>query len=214
MTERKEIGGGRQFCFPIWMNKLFRVVLVSGILSLIGAQAVVAQGRMATVNLVEVFDNYWKTKQAKLALADSKNDTKKEIESMQEAHRKLVQGYQKAVTDANDQAISNEERERRKKALEPKLKEVRDSEETLKQFVSSREAELKVKTDRMMEDVIKDIKTVIATKAKTAGYSFVLDSSARSVSSAEVFLFNAGDFDLTKPVIDELNVTAPPDSQR
>ncbi len=196
------------------MNRLLRIVLVTGVLSLLGAHAVVAQGRMATVNLVEVFDNYWKTKQAKLALAESKNDTKKEIDSMQEAHRKLVQAYQKAVAEANDQAVSNEERDRRKKALEPRLKELRDSEETLKQFVSSREAELKVKTDRMMEDVIKDIKTVIGNKARTAGYSYVLDSSARSVSSAEIFLFNAGDFDLTKPVIDELNVTAPADAGR
>lgn len=214
MAGRKEIGGLARFCFPMRMNRLLRIVLVTGVLSLLGAHAVVAQGRMATVNLVEVFDNYWKTKQAKLALAESKNDTKKEIDSMQEAHRKLVQAYQKAVAEANDQAVSNEERDRRKKALEPRLKELRDSEETLKQFVSSREAELKVKTDRMMEDVIKDIKTVIGNKARTAGYSYVLDSSARSVSSAEIFLFNAGDFDLTKPVIDELNVTAPADAGR
>lgn len=196
------------------MNKFFRAVLLVGVLSFAGAGAALAQGRLATVNLTEVFENYWKTKQAKLALADSKSDAKKEIDAMQEAHKKLVQAYQKALAEANDQAVSAEERDRRKKALEPKVQELRDSDETLKQVYSRREAELKAKTDRLMEDVIKDIKSVVAGKARTAGYAFVLDSSARSVSSAEVFLFNSGDYDLTKPVIDELNITAPPDAKR
>jgi len=196
------------------MNKFFRVVALVGVISFVSAGAALAQGRIATVNLVEVFDSYWKTKQAKLALADSRSDAKKEVENMQDAHKKLISAYQKSLADANDQAVSAEERDKRKRALEPKLKELRDSEETIKQFVSSRETELKIKTDRMMEDVIKDIKSVVAGKAKSAGYTFVLDSSARSASSAEIFLFNSGDYDLTKPVIEELNITAPPDAKR
>lgn len=193
------------------MNKFFQLAVLVGALALGNVVSAQAQTRLATVNLVEVFDNYWKTKQAKLALNDSRTETKKEIEGMQDAHKKLIQSYQKQLSEANDQAASEAERAKRRKALEPKLKELQDSENTLKQFVSSREAELKVKTDRMMEDVIKDIRSVVATKAKAAGYSLVLDSSARSATTTEIFLFTNGDNDLTKQVTEELNITAPVD---
>jgi Skp family chaperone for outer membrane proteins len=196
------------------MNKFFQSVLLVGALLGFSAAPVVAQSRIATVNLVEVFDNYWKTKQAKVALNDSKTDMKKEIDSMQDAHKKLIQAYQKSLADANDQAVSAEEREKRKKTLEPKLKELRESEETLKQFVGSRETELKVKTERMMEDVIKDIRSVVAGKAKAAGYAYVLDSSARSLASTEVVFYSSGESDLTKAVVAELNITAPADAAK
>lgn len=193
------------------MNKFLQLIVLVGGVIFFSSGTAHAQARIATVNLVEVFDSYWKTKQAKLALNESRNETKKEIDAMQEAHKKLIQNYQKLVSDANDQAVSGAEREKRKKALEPKLKELQDSEATYKQFVGSREAELKVKTDRMMEDVIKDIRSVVAGKAKSGGYAYVFDSSARSAASTEIFLYSSGEADLTKPVIDELNITAPAD---
>jgi len=193
------------------MNKFFQLAVLIGAVAFGSVVSAPAQTRMATVNLVEVFDNYWKTKQAKLALTDSRTETKKEIETMQDAHRKLIQSYQKQLSEANDQAVSEAERAKRRKALEPKLKELQDSENTLKQFVGSREAELKVKTDRMMEDVIKDIRSVVATKAKAGGYALVVDSSARSATTTEIFLYNSGEADITKQVTEELNLAAPAD---
>jgi Skp family chaperone for outer membrane proteins len=195
------------------MNKSFRFVLVVLALLVFGgisAQAQ-AQGRLATVDLVQVFDKYWKTKQAKLALADSKNDLKKELDGMNETHKKLIAQYQKLLADANDQAVSSEEREKRKKALEPRLKELQESESTLKQFVSRGDAELEQKTKRMMEDVIKDIRSAVAGRAKAGGYAFVLDGSAKSLSQTEMFLYNSSESDLTEAVIKELNLTAPVD---
>lgn len=195
------------------MKKFFQLAVLIGAVALGGVVSAQAQTRIATVNLVEVFDNYWKTKQAKVALMDSRTETKKEIETMQDAHRKLIQNYQKLQSEANDQAVSDAERAKRRKALEPKMKELQDSENTLKQFVNSRESELKVKTDRMMEDVIKDIRSVVATKAKSAGYALVLDSSARSATTTEIFLYTSSENDLTKQVTEDLNLAAPTDAK-
>lgn len=193
------------------MNKSFRLVLMVVALVVWGGVAAQAQGRLATVNLVEVFDKYWKTKQAKLALADSKSELKKELDGMNDAHKKLIAQYQKLLADANDQAVSSEEREKRKKALEPRLKELQESEGSLKQFVSRGDAELEQKTKRMMEDVIKDIRAAVAGRAKAGGYAFVLDGSAKSLSQTEIFLYNNAESELTEAVIKELNLTAPAD---
>lgn len=195
----------------MFMMKSFRKFgLVAALIVLSGGLAQ-AQTRIATVDLVKVFNDYWKTKQSKLALDATKTELKKEVESMQEAHKKLATDFQKLVADANDQAVSNEERDKRRKNLEPRAKELRDSEENLKQFFARNEADLKLKTERMMETVIKDIKSVVATRARTGGYAFVVDSSAKSLAQTEVFLFTSGDSDLTDAVIKELNAAAPPE---
>jgi len=207
-----DIGEALPFCFPMPMNKSFRSVLLVAALVLVGGGIASAQGRLATVSLVDVFDKYWKTKQAKLALADSKNELKKELDTMNEAHKKLIQQYQKLQADANDQAVSSDERDKRRKALEPKLKDLRDSEDSLKQFVTRGEAELEQKTKRMLEDVVKDIRTAVAGKAKAGGYAYVLDSSAKSIAQTEIFLYNSAESDLTDAVVKELNITAPPDA--
>ena len=193
------------------MNKSFRMIGLVLAALIFTAVAAEAQSRIASVELTKVFEQYWKTKRARLALADRKADLKKDLEEMQEAHKKLVQAYQKQLADANDQAVSAEEREKRKKALEGKVKEVRESEETLKQFVSRGDAELEQQMRRMMDDVLKDIREAVAAKGKAGGYTFVVDSSAEALSRAPVFLYNSGENDLTAGVIDQLNAAAPPE---
>jgi len=178
---------------------------------LLMAVAAEAQSRIATVELTQVFEKYWKTKRARLALADRKADLKKDLEEMQESHKRLVLAYQKQLADANDQAVSAEERAKRQKALESKVKEIKESEETVKQFVGRGDAELEQQMRRMMDDVIKDIREAVAAKGKAGGYAYVVDSSAESLSKAPVFLYSSGESDLTQVVIDQLNAAAPPE---
>lgn len=193
------------------MNKSFRMVGLVVAALMLTALAAEAQNRIATVELTQVFEKYWKTKRARLALADRKADLKKDLEGMQESHKKLLQDYQKLVVDANDQAVSSEERDRRRKALEGKVKEVKESEDTVKQFISRGDAELEQQTRRMLDDVLKDIRQAVEAKGKAGGYSFVVDASAESLSKAPVFLYNSGEADLTATVIDQLNAAAPPE---
>ncbi len=169
---------------------------------------------MATVNLVQVFDKYYMTKEAKQAISETEKDLKKELDTMNEAHKKLMQQCKKLLEESNDQAVSGEERQKRKKALEPKMKELTDSDTALKDTLARSDADLKQKTSRMMEKVVTDIKRVVESKAKAGGFSLVFDSSARSLSQTEVVLFNSGENDITQSVLDQLNAAAPIDSGR
>ena len=208
---QNEVGERGNFCFFMLMNKSFRVVglILAGLLFC--AIAAEAQTRIATVDLTQVFAKYWKTKRARLALADRRAEIKKDADAMQEAQKKLMQEYQKQVADANDQAVSSEEREKRKKGLESKVKEIKEGEETLKQFLSRSDAQLEQQLRRMMDEVLGEIKTAVAAKGKSGGYSFVVDSAAKSLSNAEIFLYTSGDSDLTTAVIEQLNAAAPPE---
>src|SRR5258705_4134646 len=112
---------------------LFRLLPGLLLLSLLATPAP-AQSRTATIDLRKVFDNYWKPKQADAALKDRAADMEKEHKNMLEDYKKNKDSYQKLLTDANDMAVSSEERDRRKKSAEEKLKEIRDSEDTITQY--------------------------------------------------------------------------------
>src|SRR5205814_7583138 len=89
------------------------------------------QGRIATIDLRKVFDNYWKTKQADTTLKDRAGDMEKEHKNMLEDWKKAKDDYNALLASANDQAVSSDERDRKKKSAEEKLKYIKDTEETI-----------------------------------------------------------------------------------
>lgn len=196
----------------MYMNKPFRKLFLTATLALLTTLAAQAQGRIATVNLAVVFDKYYMTKESKLALVETEKEQKKELETMFESLKKQDQEFRKLREEANDQAVSMEEREKRKKALEPKLKELTDSDAVFKDLKTRNEADMKQKMGRMMEKLVVDIKRVVESKAKAGGYAYVFDSSSRGSNQTEIILFNSGENDLTQVVLDQLNAAAPLDS--
>src|SRR5579859_2239321 len=90
-----------------------------------------AQGKLATVDLKRLFENYWKTKQASATLDDRKKDMEKEDKNMMDDYKRMKDDYQTILTAAGDQNIAPEEREKRKKNSEDKLKQLKDLEETI-----------------------------------------------------------------------------------
>lgn len=189
-----------------WMRLILSVALT---VALAGAAS--AQTRIGSVDLSKIFADYWKTKQATLALEERKSDLIKELDSLTADKKKLLEQYQKLNAEANDQAVSSEERERRKKATEAKLKDLKDSDESIKQFTVRSDTDLKAQFQRMRNNVLGEIKETVNAKAKAGGYSLVLDSAAETINGTRVFLYSNGENDLTTVVLEQLNATAPPD---
>ena len=188
-------------------RKLILTITLFG--ALVGAAS--AQTRIASVDLSKVFTDYWKTKQATLALEERKADLVKELESFNNEKKKLLEQYQKLNAEANDQAVSTEERDKRKKATEAKLKELKDSDESIKQFTARSDTDLKSQFQRMRNNVLSEIKETVNAKAKAGGYSLVLDSAAETINGTRVFLYSSGENDLTTAVLEQLNAAAPPE---
>src|SRR5689334_5290644 len=83
-----------------------------------GAPAAQAQAKIATVDLRKIFEGYYKTKQADAQLRDRGTEAEKQYSSMLEDYKKANEDYKKLVESANDQAVSAEERDKRKKSAE------------------------------------------------------------------------------------------------
>ena len=170
-----------------------------------------AEGRIATIDLRKVFDSYWKTKQADATLKDRAADMEKEHKNMLDDWKKAKEDYNTLLASANDQAISSDERERKKRSAEEKLKYIKDTEETILQYEKQARSTLEDQRRRMRENILGEIRTLLTSKAKTAGYSLVIDIAAESMSYAPIILFNANENDLTDAILAQLNSTAPAD---
>ncbi|HKQ36598.1 MAG TPA: OmpH family outer membrane protein [Verrucomicrobiae bacterium] len=167
------------------------------------------QGKIAIVDLRKVFDDYYKTKAADAQLKDQAADLAKESKAYMEQYQKASDDYKKFLDEANNQAVSGDEREKRKKAAEGKLVEIKELETTIRQFDNTARTTLEEKKRQMREKILGAIRDIINAKAKAAGYAMVIDVAAESVNQTPVVMYNNGDNDITQAVLQELNASAP-----
>jgi len=173
-----------------------------------------AQGRLATVDLRKVFDTYWKTKQADASLKDRAAEMEKEHKNMLDDWKKAKEEYQRLLADAGDQARSADEREKCKKSAEEKFKYIKETEDTILVYEKQARSTLDEQKRRMRDNILGEIRTVLNSKAKTAGFSIVIDTAAESANNTPIVLYNTNDNDITDAVLTQLNATSPPEPTR
>lgn len=190
---------------------LLLAALVAGSVALTAAPAPAPAGslRVAGVDLKKLFENYWRTKQANNNLQNQREEMLKERNAYTDRLKKADEEYRKLLEAANDQIISAEERNKRKKAAEDKLVELKQIEGATEQFLRNAASTLQETEARMRNSIVKELKEAIAAKAKVAGYTLVIDLSADTPVGTQVFLYSAIE-DITETLTAELNAKAPP----
>ena len=191
------------------MNWLIRKWLPGVLLFSVLSSSALAQSRIATIDLRKVFDNYWKTKQADANLKDQAADMEKEHKKLLDDWKKEKDDYQTLLASANDQSFSVEEREKRKKLAEDKFKSIKEAEDSISQYERQARITLDEKRRRMRDNILVEIRNVLNTRAKSAGYGLVIDTAAESVNNTPIVLYFNNDNDVTEEILKALNSGAP-----
>jgi outer membrane protein len=187
----------------------FRAILSLALLFL--ASAALAQGKIGTIDMRKVFDDYHKTRTADAELKDRAAELDKERKLLVDSYTKIKEEYDKALDSANDPIVSAEEREKRKKAAENRLLELRAKEQEIGVFDREARSNLDERQRRMRDKILEEIRSFITAKAKAEGFMLVLDtSSADPRMLPPVVLYSSGENDLTTAILNQLNLTAPP----
>jgi outer membrane protein len=184
------------------MKVLRTTILTVVLLAVLGVPAL-AQTKIATVDLEKLFKGYWKTKQAEVALNKRVADLQKEIRDMADDLNKAQTNYDQLWEQANDQAISAEERSKRKQAAADKLKEINNSRIAIDQFNRQAQVQVADQKQRMTANLVSEILKAVADKAKAGGYTLVVNSSM-----TDAVVYSSGD-DLTDAILKQLNAGAP-----
>lgn len=195
------------------MKNMLRKVILGLLLSSLLGGAAFAEGRLATIDLRKVFDGYWKKKQAEAALKERQADMEKEDKNMIEDYKRVKDEFTALQASASETAISADEREKRKKAAEDKLKQVKDLEETITQYERQARTTISEQSQRMRSNILGEIRAVVSAKAKSGNFSMVIDTAADSVNNTPVLLFSNGENDITDAVLTQLNAGAPAETK-
>src|SRR5205807_2806376 len=131
---------------------------------------------------------------------------------MLDDYQKANDEYKKLIDSSTDQAVSTEERDKRKSAAEKKLLEIKEIDQTADLFRKNSNENLGIQVRRMTDNILKDIRELIDAKAKAAGYSLVIETSAQTptpVASTPIVLYTTGQNDITAKILSHLT-PAPP----
>ncbi len=200
------------------MRNILRTILPAVLLLTVLSGTALAQAKIATVDMKKLFENYWKTKQAQAALQGQYAQVVKDENDMKDDLKKGTDDYQKLLTQANDPAISADERARRKQAAADKMKQLEDRRSAIEQYDRNANARLNDALQHMSEKVMADLEAAVNAKARAGGYSMVLNTSSETLNfgAAKVnvpspVVYSVGDVDLTSDVLKQLNAGAPID---
>ncbi|MFM2081619.1 MAG: hypothetical protein RL380_310 [Verrucomicrobiota bacterium] len=191
------------------MKKLIALMAVTGLVLTATVTTAHAETKLGLIDLQKVFDGYWKTKEADAALKEKAAEMDKQYKSLAEDWQKSRDEFQKLAVSANDTAVSVEERDKRKKSADAKRLQVVEAENTIESFKRSAGATLDEKKKQMRDKILVEIRAAVDTKAKSAGYSHVLDTAAQSINATPILLYTTGENEMTDAVLAELNATAP-----
>jgi len=173
-----------------------------------------AENQVGIIDLKKVFDGYWKTKRVKAELDQAELAARKELKDIVDDWNKSKKEYQALLESAKDSAVSADERDKRNKAAEVKFRQLKETEMTAQQVERRATSELDEKSRSNREKILVDIRDAVNASAKSAGYSFVVDVGANSVSGTPVVIYNNGQNDITEPILAKLNAGEPADSSK
>lgn len=185
------------------MKRTLKVAILGLAFTLLCAFSMQAQTRIATVDLQRLFQNFYKTKQALASLKDRAAELDKTRKDMIDNYQKTQDSYKALLTAANDQAVTADERDKRKTAAQNKLKDLQDIETNVKSFDAQAQTTLDEQKRRLTDNILNLIKTSVSDRARKDGYALVLDTTT------PVVVYTNGENDLTDSILKSLNETAP-----
>ncbi len=191
------------------MKKFSHLILVTLLVTI--AFTASAQQKIATVDMKKLFNGYYKTKMAQNAIDKDKADARRDLKDMSDALEKAKADYKQMLDQANDPAISADERDKRKAAAADKARDLNTRQVNFESYQRTAESQLADKSQRMIGNLVTEIQKYVSETAKTGGYSLVLDSSAASANLTPQVLYSDASIDITDAVIARENSGAPMD---
>ena len=200
------------------MKNILRTLIPAVLLLTFLCGSALAQTKVATVDLQKLFDNYWKTRQANAAIQDQLTQQAKDEAGWKDDLKKATDKYQQDLAQANDPAISADERDRRKQAAAEELKQLQQRQSAIDLTARTAQARMADQSQHMSEKIRADIMADIAAAAKAGGYTIVLNTAAEGINIGagritvpSAVVYNVSEIDLTDKVLKQLNAGAPID---
>ena len=164
-----------------------------------------AEMKVGTLDMNNVFTQYYRTKDAETKLNEARASAKKELDDRLETLKKSMDDINKISADIEKPELSKDAKEKAAKSRDEKVAEARNLDREIAEFRGTRERQLQEQFMRMRKDIVDDIMKVVTVKVKEAQYDLVLDKSGMSIGQIPVIVYSKEAMDFSKDIIDTLN---------
>src|ERR1044071_250985 len=179
------------------MKTMVSVIALAALGFGLAAHAQVQSGRIVTVDLNKIFNEYYKTPVASAKLKDTAEQYNKEHDEMVASYRKQVDELNKLREEQDKTEYTQEVRDQKKKAFQEKLAETQKTQRDIEEFRNSHRQILDQQTQRMRQGILKEINEVISKEARDAGYAFVFDKSGNTFNGTPGIVYSQGSVEIT-----------------
>lgn len=166
-------------------------------------------GRIVTIDLNKVFNDYYKTPIATAKLKDTVDSYKKEHDDMVANYKKQIDELNKLREEQDKTEYTAEVREQKRKAVAEKIAETQKLNRDIEEYDTTHQNILKDQTQRMRQTIVKEISDIIAKEARDQGYQFVLDKSGNTLNGVPAVVFAQDNTEITDDIVKVLNKNQP-----
>lgn len=183
----------------IMMKKLILLLVF------LGAFAVTAQQRIATVDMDKIFREYYKTKIVEANLKRQADIYKEYAVKLQEEIRRLRSQFIELRDASLNVVLTEAARENKRLAARDVYAKISAKENELKNYNREKQAQLRDDQDRQRAKILSEIQVVVKNQAALGGYQLVLDNKALSIAGLPIVVYSTPAADITASVLKELN---------
>lgn len=173
------------------------------------ASSAQADIKIATVNMQQLYQSYYKKGDAEKRLAEQRDAIQTQVAERGEKLKALAEEINELKAKA-DPSLSQSMIQKIKTELTAKANEFQAAESEYKSFVNRRQLAFQEVQKREIILLLQEIQTLIDTVSGEAGYDLVIDSGATTQPlGTRVLPYAKSSFDITPEMMKKLNADAP-----
>jgi outer membrane protein len=168
--------------------------------------------KIATVDMQELFKQYYRTNEAQKQLNIEKAKIGQEANTRQARIREIEANLSNVRKQIEDPSISEARKATLMKDWQVQQNEGIALDRERNEFINRRQRALNEKMVQRMKGILEEIRQLVEEQAKKDDYDFVFDKSGLSTSQVPLIVWSKDATDLTASLLKDLNKDAPPES--
>jgi outer membrane protein len=191
-----------------------RCLLAAAFATVLAATAGAQQGKLniATVDMQELFKEYYKTNEAQKQINVERARIQKDNNERLTRIRELEENLDNLRKQLEDPALSDSKKQTLFKDWQTQQQEGIALDRERREFLQRRNQALNEKMMQRMKGILEEIRKLVEEKAKLDDYDYVFDKSGMSTSQVPFLLYTKDATDITAGLLKTLNKDAPPES--
>jgi len=170
-----------------------------------------ADGKLsiATVDMQELFKQYYKTNEAQKQLSVDFARIQKDVNERKAKIRDLNTSFETLKKQIDDPSINDSKRQSLSKDAQVQYQDLIALDRECREFEQRRRQALEEKKNQRMRGIFEEIRKLVEEQAKVDNYDYVFDKSGLSQNGVPFILYTKDATDITAGLLKNLNKDAP-----